>query len=196
VPIGVVTPLYGRKETRWSQDVPAFTSVGLTVLNHPLASVIQQGTEPFRNRLGRRIMVRRIFWHGQLLGAQTNSVADDPYNTVRLMLVRVAPGTTAPAMTVNNSLDPRVTASGLLEVLYDHTRVISVNAKDSTGYIANAQEWEFEVSCNILLEYSAAGAVAPFNQDLRLWAVSDSSAVVNPGFSSTSQFTIEYLDAV
>lgn len=191
----VVTQRYGAKETKFTNFTLAATSLGAAVARFPLVSAIAQGADIYAQRLGRRIRVKRIMWRGQLLGAQTNSVADDPYNTVRVTVCRGTPGMTFTSFTVNNAIDPRFsTSAGLLEVLYDNAKVVSSLGKDSTGYVAAAREWEFDIHCDVLLEYGGTAAAVPQNQELVMFMISDSAAVVNPGFSATSTVALEYID--
>lgn len=191
----VITPSYGRKETKFVATNPAATSIGSSVTRFPLTSTIAQGSDIFSQRLGRRIIVKRVTFRGQLLGAQTNSVADDPYNSVRVTLVRCVPAATFSSYTINNAIDRRFSSSaGLLEVLYDRTVVVDVYGKDSTGYIAKAMEYEFDVHCHVPIEYGATAAGTPIDQELVVYMTSDSAAVVNPGFASTSTMVVEYVD--
>lgn len=189
-----ITQRYGGKETKLYLTNPSATSVGLSPTRIALLSTIAQGSD-IVNRIGRRIRVKCIRWRGTLLGAQTNSVADDPYNAMRVTLIRCLPGTTFTSYTVNNAIDPRFnTSAGLLETMYDKTAVVSVFGKDSTGYVAVAQQWEFVVHCDVMIEYGATGASTPINQELVLYMVSDSGAVVNPGFASSSTIAVEFVD--
>jgi len=183
------------KEVKFVANSVGWASLGLSPSRLPLLSAIAGGSDCFSQRIGRRIRVTKVRFRGQLLGAQTNSIADDPYNTVRVTLIRCVPGTVFTSYTVSNAIDLRFsTSAGLLEVLYDRTVVLNVNAKDSTGYVAAAKEWEFIVDCNIVIDYGSAAAAAPINQELVLYAVSDSGAIANPGFSSASTYAVEYVD--
>lgn len=192
----VIVPRYGAKETKFYANTMAATSIGSSVLRFPLLSTLAQGTDIFAQRLGRRIVVKRVVFRGELLGAQTNSVADDPYNTVRVTVVRCVPSTAFTSYNVNNALDLRwSTSAGLLEVLYDRTVVINTYGKDSTGYVARAKLWEFDLrDLNISVEYGTTAAAVPINQEVVIFMTSDSAAVVNPGFASSSNFAIEYID--
>lgn len=191
----VVQERYGRKETKVSSVLIGFGSIGSGLARTALTSAIASGSDIVNQRVGRSIRVKRLCFRGQLLGGQTNSAADDPYNTVRLVVCRGTPGFSISALTVSAAIDSRVAPNaGLLEVLYDKTVVLNVNAKDSTGYIAVAKEWEFVVRCNILIEYGATAAGVPLNNELVIFAASDSVAVVNPGFSSSSTVLVEYVD--
>jgi hypothetical protein len=146
-------------------------------------------------RLGRRVRVKRIAFLGVFLGAQTNSVADDPYNTMRLMVMTSIPGwtfTTSPGQTT--FLDARY-QPGLKQILYDQTRVLNVNAKDSTGYIAVGEPWGLSIKCDIPIEYASAAASSPTDQEIVVCVISDSSAVVNPGFAEPLVL-VEFIDDV
>lgn len=190
----VIVQKYGAKESKfWNVSNPG-ASIGISALRLPLTSSVACGTDMYQSRIGRKIRVKRIFFRGIFLGAQTNSVADDPYNTMRVVVMRCLPATTlSGSLTTTNALDRRFNA-GLLDVMYDRVRTLCVNAKDSTGYVAVAADWEFSISCDVLIEYGSAAASTPINQELVLQIVSDSSAVVNPGFSTNSTYGIEYVD--
>lgn len=189
-----ITQMYGAKEAKlWNTANPS-VSIGLSAVRIPLTSAIACGTDMFSARIGRKIRVKRVFFRGVLLGAQTNSVADDPYNTVRIVVFRGTPATTMTGtLTVTNPIDRRF-YPGVLDLMYDCTRTLNVNAKDSTGYVAVAADWEFSIPCDIPIEYGSAAASAPINQEIVMQMVSDSAAVVNPGFSAASAYGVEYVD--
>lgn len=162
-----------------------------------LLDTIPVGADHFSQRVGRKIRVKRIVFRGLMLGGQTNSVADDPFDTMRVVVVRCLPSTTSLSLSTHNMLDPRFsTNAGLLDVLYDRTVVIRVNAKDSTGYIPSAKYWQFSLDCDIPVCYGGTAAAAPVDQTIALFAVSDSAAVVNPGFSTDSVYCVEYTDDI
>ncbi len=120
-------------------------------------------------------------------------MADDPYNAVRFTLVVARVGFSGTGFTVNYPLDNRVN-TGLIKVLYDKTCVIRPYAKDATGYIPSAEEFEMDISCSVPIEYSSAAASTPVTQSIFLVVVSDSVAVVNPGFASASTLSMEFSD--
>ncbi len=171
------------------------TSVGSTSVWYNFPALIAAGTD-FASRIGRLITVTRVFMHGTLLGAQTNSVADDAYNVVRISVVSGEPAlaTASPNHPgLHGPWDPRVQV-GLRTVLYDRQYVISTPAKDSTGYIAAARPLEFDLRMSKVLEYIGSSAASPRNETLFLTVISDSVAVVNPGISSDSTLTFQWLD--
>lgn len=167
-------------------------SVGSAPVLYGLPSLIAQGSDIYLNRIGRKIHVKRMTFHGTALGAQTNSGFDDAYNVMRVSLVLAEPAFAA-SVGLHDPWDPRV-QSGLRRVLYDQQIVIQSPAKDSTGYIAAAVPFEFDVPMDIPLEYVATAAASPRVVNIFLCVVSDSVAVVNPGFSSNSYLTMTYVD--
>lgn len=144
-------------------------------------------------RIGRRIRIRRIGFQGTLLGGQTNSAADDAFNSFRVIVYVCTPGLTLSGLNPHQYLDPRY-QSGLFQVLYDRTVVLRVNAKDSVGYIPAAKLWSFSLPVNIPVEYASTAVSAPVGRDIRMYAVSDSVAVVHPGFSAESTLLLEFDD--
>jgi hypothetical protein len=171
----------------------SMTSISTSAVAYDVTALIAAGTD-YSNRVGRRIRVFRAFFKGQLAGGQNNSVADDPYDTVRITLVVAKPGFT-PTWGVNAPIDPRYNpASGLIRVLRDETRVINALGKDSVGYVPGATCFEFDVGVNLPIEYSASAASTPSNRCIYLVAVSDSVAVTHPGFTSTSSFGVQFID--
>lgn len=189
-----VTPYYGSKETKITSLSPSWSSIGATVsYSRPLSNLASGADSHLR--LGRRIRVKRIAFMGIFAGAQTNSVADDPYNTMRLMVMTSIPGwtfTTYPSITT--FIDPRY-QPGLKRILYDQTRVLCTNAKDSTGYIAVAEPWSVSLDVDIPIEYASAAASSPTDQEVVICVTSDSGAVVNPGFHEPF-ILVEFVDDV
>lgn len=185
---------FGKKESKLQYLGPSWTSIGASALTQALGGPIASGTDT-NTRLGRRIVVKRLGFAGQLLGAQTNSVADDPYNSVRLIIWRALPNFTPTSVSVNSFLDLRY-QPGALEILYDKTFVLNVNAKDSVGYVACAKQVYINLALDVPLEFTGSGSSNPQNQMLFATAVSDSAAVVNPGFVTGSSFLLEFVDDV
>lgn len=172
------------------------TSIGSAPIWYNFPSLIATGTD-FASRIGRLITVKRVFMSGLILGAQTNSVSDDAYNAVRISIVSGEPAlaTASPAHPgLHGPWDPRVQV-GLKRVIFDQLFVVTTPAKDSTGYIAAAAPFQIDLRHPITLEYIGSSAASPRNETLYLVVVSDSVAVVNPGFSSDSTLTFQWLDA-
>lgn len=191
----VVHERYGRKETKFVQNTNPGASLSTALTRVPMTSGIAGGSDIYATRVGRSIRLMRMRFRGQIVGGQNNSIADDPYNAVRLVVARGTPGFTLTGMTTCNGLDSRFsTNAGLLEVFYDRTVVVNTFGKDSTGYIACASEWDFELQLNFRVEFGSASAGVPLNQELVMFMTSDSTAVTNPGFSTNSVWLVEYVD--
>lgn len=169
------------------------TSVGTSCVTADLGATIAVGADYTRNRLGRRVRAHQVILDGMIYGAQTNSVADDATNVVRVTLSVGRYGFT-PAWTVFSPLDVRSNV-GLVSVIYDEKFIINTNAKDSTGYILKAVRLGVRPKFSQLLDWTGTAAAAPSDRSVFLTVVSDSSAVVNPGLSSNTYITLIYEDA-
>lgn len=190
----VIPRRLGGSESKLATVNTVFTSVSTAGAYASLVSNIAAGVD-CNARIGRRIRVTRIGFQGTLIGGQTNSLADDPYNTVRLVIVKAVPGFTwNGGLSVNGFIDPRYHA-GLFEVLYDKAMVLRATAKDSTGYVAAAKVVRFNIPMSAVFEYNGTGAAAPVGKEMRAYCVSDSSAVAHPGFATDSSFVIEFFDS-
>lgn len=193
-PLVVIPTRVGSAESKIATLNTVWTSVSTAGSFVPLVSNIAAGVDS-NARIGRRIRVFRVGFQGTALGGQTNSVADDPYNAMRIVIITCVPGFTwAGGLNVNQFIDPRYHA-GLFDVLHDQTFTLRTNAKDSTGYIPAAKTVRINISCNTCLEYNSTSAAAPVGREIRAYCVSDSSAVSHPGFSTDSSFVLEFLDA-
>ncbi len=184
-PIGTVplTPS-GKEERKWrvralSSDFP---SVGTANVYRNLAA-LGAGTD-YYNRIGRRVVVDFVDVIGTLVGGQANSVADDPYNTIQIALVRAVP-TFAPSTdwSVTTPIGPQQ-VPGVIKVLWYWRGVICANAKDSTGYVAKAHKIAVRIPVHLPYEWTSASDTAASNEGLFLVMCSDSVAVANPGFNS------------
>jgi hypothetical protein len=171
----------------------AMTSVGLSNITYDLGAQLAAGVD-VQNRLGRRCVVKRINFRGEVIGAQTNSVADDPWNTFRVIVAVIRSGSTpfTAGFSVNSQIDARY-QSGIKMVLLDKAVVVQSPAKDSTGYIQAGKILEFDLrGLNIPFEYTTSAAGASSDYTIVINAVSDSAAVVNPGLSSNSSIGVYF----
>ncbi len=184
------------KASSVSAATMGMTAVGSTAVFYNFPSLIATGTD-MASRIGRLMQVTRVALDGVLLGGQTNSVADDAYNVVRVSVVEGEPALSVASPNHPGLLgpwDPRVQV-GLMDVLFDRTYVLQAPAKDSTGYIAAACPCQFDLRMSKVLEYTGSSAASPRNRTLYLVIISDSVAVVNPGLSASSTLTFQWLDA-
>lgn len=159
-----------------------FPSIGTGCVYRNL-SAFGAGTDYYQ-RIGRRVFIHYIDVYGTLVGGQTNSVADDPYNTVKVALVLATPAfTPSTEWSVTTPLGPQQ-VPGLIKTLWTTSFVINTNAKDSTGYIAKGISIGKRIPVNLKFEYTTTTDVAASNLGLFLVCTSDSVAVTNPGFNS------------
>lgn len=172
------------KELKWrvralSTDLP---SIGLANVYRNLTT-LGTGTDYYQ-RVGRRVTIHYVDLFGTLVGGQTNSVADDPYNTVKIAVVLAVP-TFAPSTewSVAAPIGPQQ-VPGIRQVLWSGTVVINTNAKDSTGYIANGKLFMKRIVVNKTFEYTGSTDSVSSSDGLFVVACSDSVAVANPGFNS------------
>lgn len=175
---------YQGKELKWrvralSTDLP---SIGTANVYRNLTS-LGAGTDYYQ-RVGRRVHIHYIDLFGTLVGGQSNSVADDPYNTVKVAIVLAVP-TFAP--TSDWSVTTPIGAQqvpGIREVLWSTALVLNTNAKDSTGYIAKGKLFAKRIKVDRTFEYNSASDTTASSDGLYVMACSDSVAVANPGFNS------------
>ncbi len=174
--------IYGELKWRVRALSTDFPSVGTANVYRNLA-VLGAGTDYYQ-RVGRRVHVHYIDIYGTLVGGQSNSVADDPYNTVKLALVLAAPSF-APSTdwSVTTPLGPQQ-VPGMIRSLWTTSLVINANAKDSTGYVAKGKMIAKRIPVDQVFEWSSTSDTAASTLGLFLVACSDSVAVTNPGFNS------------
>lgn len=159
-----------------------FPSIGTASVYRNLA-VLGAGTD-YYGRIGRHVKLEYVDVYGTLVGGQNNSVADDPYNTIKLALVLATPAFAPTSEWLTTTPIGPQQVPGVIKVLWTETFVINTNAKDSTGYIANAKKIKRRIPVHQALEFPSSSDVAASNYGVFLVAVSDSTAVTNPGFSS------------
>lgn len=160
-----------------------FGSVSTTSTALDLTNLITAGTGNLE-RIGRSIFVKGVFVEGSLHGGQSNLVTDDNHNTVRIVMVRGTPATTAAMVsTLSLSYGPinGENISGVKQVLMDRSVELPSPGPDSTGYMPALKHVRFYVPVNKFITYFSSG---PSDESIVLAAVSDSTAVSHPGFTS------------
>jgi len=163
--------------------VTDFSSVGSG--SWTIVDVVQvaAGTgEQDRNRSA--IKVGNVHIDGTLVGGQTNSIADDPYNTVRIMVVRGAESLVSADWNAVSMNDPplRIVFPKVREILLDKRFVISSYGPDSTGYMVKAVPVKCTIPINDIFYWYTSAATTHENESLFIAMRSDSGAVPNPGF--------------
>lgn len=149
---------------------------------------IVQGVD-VTQRVGDRILVTGIEISGVMAGGQTGTVADDPYNVLRFVFgVWEGYNNQTPLLTggqtLSSSLDKTI-CRGLEEVLYDKTVVLESPNSLSTGYqpAVRTFTWSHRFRRPIEITYNGT-TTGSANKTINLGAISDSSLVPNPGFTS------------
>ena len=175
-------------------DIPSSIGTAGYLLD---AARIGQGVDN-ELRVGRKVNPLTLRLNGVLHGGQSNTAVDDSINTVRLILFTGAPNLSAAAAatawSLNKPGDP-ARMGGCYSVLLDVTLVLVSPGRDSTGYLPAARHVNYVVSLRQALpELMFSGSDGTTNHTgVYLFALSDSSAMPNPGFVSGG-LTIDYLD--
>lgn len=167
-----------------------FGSVLSAWTEYDILSVIGQGDD-MNNRTGRRIMVKGVAIKGTLVGGQSNTIADDQYDFIRIVISRakgatgaLPPFTTYPGVGISTQIVPGLPAA--IQTIYmDRTYSLSSPGRDSVGYMPATRTVSFSKALNWPCTFTGTGANS--NQEhLCLSMISDSAAVPSPGFTSLS----------
>jgi len=159
-------------------------SIGTTVVNFRLAGGITQGTDS-DDRIGNGIWLQDIGFTGTLVGGQSNTVADDAYNTVRVLLLWAVADALDTSTLGTGTLVTPVTVPGLIKVLKDTTFVLQSPGTDSTGYVPAAKQVRFNYSFNsTLVAFAGTGTNKDLTGSPFLLFVTDSAINPHPGFTS------------
>jgi hypothetical protein len=161
-----------------------FDSISNSWIIADLLSVSQGVTET--TRTGNRIMVDSIHIHGTLVGGCSNSVADDVYNTVRLLVIVGSESLVSGDWTFNANVPAlRNTMPKTRKILYDKYITVSTYSTDSTGYIPRTARIDKQIKINRPFNFEATDGTHT-SDSLYICMISDSSAVPNPGFVGPS----------
>lgn len=162
-----------------------YTSIGNAWIETDLTD-IDEGDD-LNARTGRMIQLSSFTLRGSFVGAQNGGVTDDAYNTVRIVLALWDSTTNTPLATNGAIIDTiiqkeRAFGKGLVKVYYDKTFMLNTPGVDGDGYLPAVKQISiFKKLGDKKIKYcSADGATA--EQKLILSIISDSSAIVNPGF--------------
>lgn len=159
-----------------------------------LVSGSDQGT-----RVGSRIAITEVEIEGVLTGGQTGTVADDASNVIRFVVGfwdgynNITPLATT-GVNINSALDDTTCRS--LVSKYLDTYVILESANALTAGFSTAVKtftWRRRFSKPLIVTYTGTAA-ASGNEALVFSAISDSSAIPNPGFTQ-GRIKMSYIDA-
>lgn len=161
----------------------AVTATGVLI---NLYSAIPQGTD-LNQRIGRSIKSINYSLYGTLVGGQTNTVADDRINTIRIVFLEANVGTTVTAVNTSWGLtfpaDPRY-APGVTRVLRDELFTLTSLGRDSVGYMPASTTISMNGSYSKRLTYTSTASNSISGTCLFLFMITDSVAVPSPGFTS------------
>lgn len=184
------------------QDACNYTELNLTTDFSSIASgswvivdllQIAAGTGE-QERLRNAVTVGNIHINGTLVGGQANGVADDVYNTVRMVVVRASESLVSADWSSVSLNDPtlRIAFPKVKTFLKDKRFVISTYGLNSTGYIARAKGVSITIPVNDTFYWENASATTHINESLFIAFRSDSGAVPNPGFVTPSKVWLTY----
>lgn len=165
-----------------------WSSVSTTQVTLDATDAIASGTS-WNQRIGTKVRILGIAITGALCGGQTSGVADDPYNSFRMLITEQDYSGTVTATTPGY-----VTTAQSLNVDKIHAcrdLILQSSGSDSTGYMPTSAWINWPVTLNVLVKYNSAGH--PINS-LKVTMVSDSSTTPNPGFTN-GQWTIAFIDS-
>lgn len=147
-------------------------------------------------RTGREIKISAVNIDGVMVGGQSNSVADDNINAVRVVLGLWEIST---PLTTNNAglssvIWPKSSyGANLVKKYMDKTIILRSSGVDSTGYMPAVMRLKKFIKMRRPITYNNTTSTSS-NQFLMLSMKSDSSAVPNPGFVS-GRWEVYFQDA-
>jgi len=166
-----------------------FSSVGATWIEY-VVTAIGQGTTTL-TRIGRKIRVKSLEITGVLTGGAAESAADDAYNAFRIVCLQTGGYIDAPLDDSNADIDTAIrtnsTGQGQIQkVLLDKYIALNTNGAEKgggDGYAAQAKvfKWKHYFKGGLPIVWSTDTTSFP-NRSLIVAMVSNSTAVVNPGF--------------
>lgn len=183
VPFGLVVPSRPGLESKFITNplTTAFSSVSTSVTYIDLAALVGAGTD-YYNRVGRQITQQNLSVSGTLVGGQSNLATDDPYNVLRITVVKGNVGMTFGTWGLTQVLSAD-TILGLDRVLSDRFITLQSPGRDSTGYMRAVKRVEFNVRLpDVVTHFTTAAAGSQNGETCYLVMISDSTVMSNPGF--------------
>lgn len=159
----------------------AFSSVSTAVSYIDLTALMGAGTDYF-NRVGRQVTLRNLSVSGTLVGGQSNLATDDPYNVMRISVVKGNVGMSFGVWGLTQVLSAD-TVIGLDRVLMDRFITLESPGRNSVGYMPAIKRVEFNVPlASTVTHFTTAAAGSQNGETCYLVMISDSTVVSNPGF--------------
>jgi len=163
--------------------LPTAISTAATV--YDMTTYINTSPNALNGRIGDLIETTHLILGGTLVGGQSNTVADDAYNVVRIIFVKMVPGTSFAAMNIGSVVTPRSIA-GLISVLFDKTYTLVSPGADSTGYVPAVCSVSISIPLSGTVFFAGTGAGTDSVTTIGTVFISDSAFVVHPGFEDGS----------
>jgi hypothetical protein len=144
-------------------------------------------------RTGQRIFVESCDMHLTFIGGQVNGIADDPYNTVRIIVCIGSESLVSGDWTHDlNAPSLRNVIPKTRKILFDKFVPLQVFGADSTGYIPAYARLDLKLPINHLFEYETVDGESYLTESLFIGMRSDSGVVPNPGCVSPSAVTCTF----
>lgn len=190
------------EDKRVAYSLPSvMNSVSTTWTELDLCSSIAAGVA-LGDRVGRSIRVKSVRIRGVLANGSTGTATDDPYNVMRFILGRfqsVATPLATAGATINSVLRRTDNTRNYLRQIYMDRyvplEVTSTEKGAGDGYTPQLKHFNYFKSFKpaLKLEWGDDSVTYPNNR-LMFSAISDSSAIVNPGFI-VGNLEVTYEDA-
>jgi hypothetical protein len=171
-----------------------FASVGTAALIASMTGPLSAGTDNV-HRIGNVIRTTEIGFNGTLVGGQSNVIADDPYNSVRVLVLEgnTALLTTNVALFTMSAVISPATIPGLRQIHYDKICDLVPPGRDSTGYMPAVRVFNWSKKISRQIAYTGAAANTDYLNSFCIVMVTDSAIVPHPGFENGSAF-VNFVD--
>lgn len=186
------------KYVGWELPATTFASIPNTWVEH-IITPLGQGLN-YNQYVGASFYIKKIYFYGFLQGGQTGVIADETNNIVRLFLAvwdQDAGGTPlATAGITRNAQIYRSDHENLRKKLYDRTISLVAPSPDGDGsgaIPARKKIRYYKKFRGLGYKMQVSRVTGQYKQRLIMSAISDSSAVPNPGFV-TGHLKIIYKD--
>lgn len=166
-----------------------FSSIGSIWTERPLFSVNSGASED--SRTGGKLKIKSIEMDGIIACGASETLADDPYNVMRIVLglyrgTVLTPLTTAGA-TIDSAITPYLNTGGNMIAKYmDRYIPLTITSTEKgggDGYTPGLYHFKYKKvwKKGIIIDCQGSGQT-PYNKMMVLSLISDSTAIPNPGF--------------
>lgn len=166
-----------------NSTILGMSSVGNLGVIYDLSALIIQGVGAGQ-RIGNVIELKEFELFTTLLGGQTGSAFDDPYNVVRYALLHVSDINIG--VPVFNQYLKGTTTNGLLAVYSPKNVLLKPSHALTVGYSEATSKVSYRIRFKKGLKLTYSGQNGTANSPLVLWMASDSHTIPHPGLTNTS----------